>query len=124
MEEANVYGACVFSNCPRLPGDRTGTVFEKFFPTHQFNYFTCHSWLLDTTLLDLLPQGGNIQRFQELFEIVRLDPSDSLLGYVFQWKADRSAARRIYPATSLAKSVQKAIAESRTFYVGLGFIKK
>ena len=41
--------------------------FRSYFPEWSFPVFQCHSWLLDDTLADLLGEGANIPRFQQLF---------------------------------------------------------
>ncbi|MBR5236489.1 MAG: amidohydrolase family protein [Clostridia bacterium] len=98
--------------------------FEKFFPEHKFNYFTCDSWLLDDGLKKLLPRSSNIVAFGNMFKKVSKRPSDSVLHYVFRWDIKRYQMPGCACNTSFAKKLQKAVKEGKTFYQTLGFIKK
>ena len=49
----------------------------RHFPEHRYWFFSCDSWLMDPQLKDLLPPGGNIARFQDLFSLFPLSFSDS-----------------------------------------------
>ncbi len=98
--------------------------FDTFYPTYHYDYFTCHSWLLDPTLDEILPQGSNILNFQKMFNIAFTEPSDALLGYVFQWMTNREAVKNMVVHSSLAKKVQARLMENGTFYEGYGVIPK
>jgi len=104
--------------------DQARAFFERFYPSYHYEYFTCHSWLLDPTLEEILPQGSNILNFGKLFDIAYAEPSDALLGYVFQWMTNREEVKKMEPRTSLAKKVQERIFANGTFYEGYGVISK
>ena len=44
--------------------------FKQYFPEYQFDYFICRTWLLDESLLDLLPAESKIIKFRNQFEIL------------------------------------------------------
>lgn len=44
--------------------------FKEYFPEYPDNKFMCHSWLLYPTNKDFMPEGSNILKFAELFQIV------------------------------------------------------
>lgn len=99
--------------------------YSEHYPDFRYNYFTCHSWLLDQTLTDMLGGSSNVLRFQTLFNIVRNDISDAILTYVFRWKITRDEIFDHLPCrTSFAAKVRDAVLSGRTFYAGLGIIKK
>ena len=72
---------------------------REVFPEHQIA--SCHSWLLDPALLDVLPADSNIARFQGRFELT--DEGDAanadVLRFVFHtYDADLD---RLVPRTTL-----------------------
>ncbi len=98
--------------------------FAKYFAEFKYEYFTCHSWLLDRSLEEFLSESSNILKFQKLFEIISDDKSDSILGYIFRWKADRNDIKNMVCSSSLAENVKKRILAGGDFYESLGIIKK
>jgi hypothetical protein len=80
----------------------------KHFPEHRYRSFSCDSWLMDPQLKDLLPPGGNIARFQELFSLFPLQFSD---GDVFRFAFDlyeRPSDLRLLPERSSMHTALKA----------------
>ncbi len=98
--------------------------FAKYFPEFKYDYFTCHSWLLDETLAEILNENSNILKFQQLFEIVDCDEADSLLGYIFKWKINRRQAINCVCNTGFAQRVKDRLLKNGKFYNGFGVIKK
>jgi len=104
--------------------NKASAFFDRYFPDFAYSLFTCHSWLLDTSLGEFLPENSNILRFSRLFQIVRQDPSDAILGYLFEWGAKRSDIQKYTPSSSFAAKVKEASVAGRPFYEGLGYIAK
>ncbi|XVV15892.1 acyltransferase domain-containing protein [Actinoplanes sp. CA-131856] len=50
--------------------DRAREFFPRHFPEERYEAYTCGSWLLDPQLLDYLPPGSNIVRFQQRFDLL------------------------------------------------------
>ena len=50
--------------------------FKKYF-NYEFEYFTCHSWLLSPTLKEILPKDSNIINFQDRFTLIAVDKNDN-----------------------------------------------
>ena len=52
---------------------------REYFPEYPDNKFMCHSWLLYPTNKDFMPEGSNILRFPELWDVVshREDPASA-----------------------------------------------
>lgn len=98
--------------------------FAKHFPEFEYQYFTCHSWLLDTSLEELLSENSNILKFQDMFEIVEQDVSDDILKYVFTWNTVRDTVRHKVAASGFAERVKKAALSGFEFHAGYGIIKK
>ena len=99
--------------------------FDRFYPEYKWEYFTCHTWLLDSTLGEILKPESNILKFRSLFDDVsHEEPSDALLGYVFKWQSTREEVKSITPTTSLAKKIQQRINENGVFHEAVGIIKK
>jgi len=98
--------------------------FEKFYPEYEYKYFTCHSWLLDKTLSELLDANSNILKFQELFKLISSDKSDAILGYVFRWKADRNDIKKMPCSSNFSKKIKDRILNNGVFFETMGIINK
>ena len=98
--------------------------FKKYFPDFEYTVFTCHSWLLDDTLKNYLPENSGIVRFGDMFDKVASDESYALIKYLFEWDTTPLNVKYRYPTSSLAAKVQKAILAGEKFYETLGVIKK
>ena len=98
--------------------------FAKYYPEFKYDYFTCHSWLLDETLSEILNENSNILKFQQLFDIVDRDEADSLLGYIFKWKINRRQALNCVCNNGFAQRVKERLLKNGKFYNGLGVIEK
>ena len=96
--------------------------FKKTFPDTPFKAFTCHSWLLDPTHSEIMKEGSNILAFQTMFDIVGINESDSIFGYVFKWRTKREELEFVNPTTSFAKTVKEKALAGRKFYEGLGVL--
>lgn len=96
--------------------------FAEYFPEFTYEHFTCHSWLLDTSLGEILSTNSNILRFQSLFDIVFEEESDDIIGYTFKWKMKKYQIKNAHPTTAFAAKVKERIVGGGKFYVGLGII--
>ncbi len=98
--------------------------FPKHFPEFSWNIFTCHSWLLDDTLQQLLPAHSNVLKFQKRFTIVSKSRSDDILGFVFRWQTSRGQVKHRVADSSFAQAVKAHIRKNGDFYSVLGYIPK
>lgn len=98
--------------------------FAKYFPEFHWKVFTCHSWLLDDTLEQLLPSNSNILKFQRRFTIVEKRRSDDILGFVFRWQTSRGQVKNRVADTSFAQAVKTHIRKNGDFYSVLGYIPR
>jgi hypothetical protein len=98
--------------------------FAEYFPDFKYNVRTCHSWLLDPTLLEILKEGSNILKFQNLFDIVHTEKADDIIRYVFPWDTNRYNVRYRVADGSLAAAVKKRALSGGDFLCGLGVIKE
>ena len=97
--------------------------FERFFPEFEYKGFTCHSWLLDKSLKELLGENSNIIKFQNMFEIVFEEKSDAILKYVFKWDTKRRNVADYTAKTSFSKAVKEAVLSGHEFYESYGILK-
>ena len=116
--EPLLYDECVKSL------DMARSFFAEYFPEYEYSLFTCHSWLLDGSLKELLRRDSNIFKFAGLFKISRNDPSDALLGYLFRWGIKRGELGECAPSSSLSRRVKESILAGQSFYESLGWIEK
>jgi len=98
--------------------------FEKYFPQHKYEYFICHSWLLDKTLEKFLDKKSNILEFQKLFNIVQADQSDAILKYIFRWDAVREKISQYEAKTKLAAKVKEYVVRGGILYEAYGIFDK
>lgn len=103
---------------------RAKEFFAKYFPNFEYTVFTCHSWLLDDTLKELLPESSGIIRFGNMFDKISEDESMALLRYIFTWDTTVQNVANKSPRSSFAKAVQKETANGRRFHSTLGVIAK
>lgn len=97
--------------------------FEKYFTSHKYRYFTCHSWLLDKDN-DVISKGSNIRSFAERFTELEREESDAILRYVFRYDTNRENLMPQEAKTSLAKRIKERVARGGSFYEVLGYIEK
>ncbi len=102
----------------------SGEFFAKYFPEKPYSLLTCHSWLLDDTLAEYLPEGSNILAFGALFKKMHSDPSLAIIPYLFRWDTRIYNLPYVYAPTEFARKIQKAALSGKTFYETLGVIEK
>jgi hypothetical protein len=103
---------------------RAKEFFAKYYPEFEYTVFTCHSWLLDDTLKEILPEESGIIRFGNMFDKVGEDESLALIRYLFTWDTTELNLKYQLPRSSLAKAVQKEVANGKKFHETLGVIVK
>lgn len=98
--------------------------FAKYFPDYSYEYFTCHSWLLDESLKKYLPETSNILQFGNLFTKVKSEQSDAILRYLFHWNTTAENLAYAYPNTPFAENIKRAFLKGERFFETLGILKK
>lgn len=103
--------------------DRAKQFFKEFYPDYKYKYFTCHSWLMDESLSEILKPDSNILAFQNMYEIFNSEESYAILKYVFKWDATKENIDSYNPSSSLAVKVKDCIKDGKKFYEATGVIK-
>ncbi len=98
--------------------------FKKYFPEINYEYFSCHSWLLDETLKGFLSESSNIIQFGNMFLKDSKNEDDGIIRYVFGWKTKREQLGECEEKSLLAKKIKEHVAEGKSFYCTWGFIRK
>jgi hypothetical protein len=98
--------------------------FAKYYPDYAYKAFTCHSWLLDSSLKDLLPEDSNILKFAALFDVVSEEESFEILRYVFKRTTNSKNVKHAYPTSSFAERVKRATLSGAKFHESLGVIDR
>lgn len=98
--------------------------FPKYFPDFRYDFFTCHSWLLDSTLREFLKPESNILRFQKLFDRAQKEESYLMLRYIFRWNTNRLNLADFTPRTAFAAKIKEQVLSGRKFYEVTGVIPK
>lgn len=101
-----------------------GEFFPEFFPDFSYEYMTCHSWLLDPTLKELLKPESNILQFQGRFEPAQKEESYIMLRYIFKWNTTRLNLADFAPKTGFAAKVREQVLAGKRFYEVTGVIRK
>lgn len=105
------------------PSIREGLeTFYRLFPEYRGMPVYCHSWLLSPLLKDFLPEGSNILRFQELFD---LDPEgipgNDFLLWVF--KNPKLPKAELPENTSLQRKLKQFLLDGGQFLEGKGYLQ-
>ena len=103
---------------------RAKAFFAEYFPEHDYRCFTTHTWLLDSTITEILPEMSNIRRFQQMFITVKEDISDAIFKYVFRWNADRDEITDMEGRSEFAKAVKKLALSGTVFHETLGVLNE
>ena len=98
--------------------------FKKYFPEYDYQYFTCHSWLLDTKLKEVLPESSNILKFAQLFDVLAEDDSSALIKYIWSWDMTERKLKNAPPINNLATKVKEKMLKGEIFHESLGVIVK
>ena len=94
----------------------------EHFPEFNYRFLTCLSWLLDSSIKDLLGKGSNILKFGSLFEPVAVNPSDNIIRFVFGGGATREKLPDIEPINRFQRELKDAALSGRVFYDVRGVI--
>ncbi len=103
---------------------RSKSFFEKYFPDFVYSKYTCHSWLLDDTLLKFVSEDSNIAKFMRMFDVKTRDESYSGLKYIFRHDARRENLGSFEPKTRMAREVKEYVLGGGKLFEGLGEIPK
>ena len=99
--------------------------FGEFFPDYRYDYYMCHSWLLDETLKKFLKEGSNILEFQKLFYPVFGKEDDAILRFMFKYHIESREELEDCPATTnFAKDVKEYALSGGKFYNVLGIFER
>ena len=91
---------------------RARAFLEKHFPDWAKLPMKCHSWLLSPKLKELLPESANIVRFQNAFDIERVDAeSNGAISWVFQLtgEQEKTVSYDALPETTTLQRGVKAL---------------
>ena len=92
------------------------------FPEYRERKVFCHSWLLSPLLIDFLPEGSNILRFQELFDITPDQiPGKNVLLWVF--KNPRLPKEEYPEETSLQRKLKQFFLDGGEFLEAKGYLR-
>ena len=103
---------------------RAKKFFAEFFPEFEYKCFTCHSWLLDSALSELLPEGSNILRFRELFDVTEEEESCAALKYVFRWDTYKGNLKDAVPCGAFAVKLKRFVLAGGVLHESVGVIKR
>jgi hypothetical protein len=93
-------------------------------PDFHYEFFTCHSWLLDPGLKYYLKTDSNILQFQKRFDRVQKEESYLMLRYLFCWNTNRLNLAQFAPRSSFAAKIKEQVLAGRKFYEATGVIPK
>lgn len=103
---------------------RARAFFAQHYPEHAYKCFTCHSWLMDKKLDEVLTGDSNIIRFRDLFDIVHEQPSDAILKYVFRWNTTVETLPETPAASGFAQRVKERRLAGEMFHESFGVLKR
>ena len=101
---------------------RARAFFPKHFPAYAFRFFSCHSWLLDETLLPLVGVYSNISFFQQRFQIVGRTASNAAARYVLRWDIQPDEIAAFIPQNRFQSQLKAQLLSQQQFYEATGLI--
>jgi len=99
---------------------RAREFFAKYYPEQPYKCFTCHSWLMDKKLDEVLSPDSNIIRFRNMYDIVHEQPSDAILKYVFKWDTTAENLAQTPATSNFAQRVKERRLAGERFNESLG----
>jgi len=97
--------------------------FAEFYPEFKYSHFTCHSWLMDDTLSELLSENSNIIKFSGMFNHYNPEKDDAILRYTFKWNTSRLNLKNAVISSSFTRKIKDHIASGKDFYIAFGVRK-
>ena len=79
---------------------------------------------MDPKLSEVLPEGSNILKFAQLFDVVKDDDSNALIKYIWSWDMNERKLKNAVVYNGLSKGVKEKILKGETFHESLGVIEK
>ena len=89
--------------------DLANKFFKKYFPEYKYEYFTCHSWMLDRNLDKFLSPDSNLVKFKNLFVHASDTPLDSAISFCFPHDVNRENIKDFTPKTSLQRKIREHV---------------
>lgn len=103
---------------------RARAFFAQHFSDFSYRFYSCHSWLLDTSLKRFVGENSNVYLFGSRFEEIDKHQGDDVLRYVFRWDAKRENLHNFAAKSTLARALKEAVKNGEAFYEVLGIIPK
>ena len=116
-------GPMLIEDCKKSIADAKD-FFAKYYPDFKYEYFSCHSWLLDKNLNEYLHEGSNILAFAKLFDVVCEEDSYALLRYIFKWDTNITNLEDAVCTSSFSERIKKAALGGAKFHESFGFFKR
>ncbi len=99
---------------------------RKYYPnlnTSDLIYYT-QSWLLSPEVREVLPNGSNIVKFQNMFDIIEYEENiNDFLNFVFDEVTGNIQYENLSENTSLQKELKQYLLDSKKLHLGLGILK-
>ena len=96
-------------------------VFSKYFPS--FKAFVCQTWFIDPNIKEILPKGGNLEAFANMFDVI--SGPDSMYHPVFEhiFKTKRCNFSELQPRNEFQRKILEYVSEGNRMYWGFGVLK-
>ena len=88
----------------------------RYFPEHNYKYFTCGSWLLDHHFKDFLKPTSNILKFASEYEVIHWAPSNDAVRRLFELNPDKG------PENSFQRNVRTFVENGGQTLEGYGIL--
>lgn len=94
----------------------------RYFPDYEYKAFSCHSWLLDPQLVDLLGEDSNISKFCLRFQPVTMySKGDGVLNFVFKADGADVDIATLPEKTRLERALKKHYLSGKAIYEVCGY---
>lgn len=101
--------------------NKASAFFKKHFPEISIAAMICYTWLLDTSLKNMLPEGSNILSYQKLFTIIMDEPdSQCLFDYIF--RQPECPLDQLIPKNSFQENILSFVKQGGVLRGGFGYM--
>ena len=96
--------------------------FKEFYPNISLDNYMIISWLVDPRLTRIVDKESNIYKFQSLFNVVRILPTNKDTNYYVFGKKKIKNIKNLPENTSLQRSIKNYYLKGQSLGIGLGLL--
>ena len=105
--------------------EKTRKFLAKYYPEYEYKGFTCHSWMMDPQLIDMVGENSNIAKFQRRFNVLGVKSGNfGVMNFVFLKPDKNFKLEDLSENTTLERNLKKHYIEGNSIYELYGYFLK